>query len=564
MPSKTIRSMVADISNPDADNGGLWLPNIQRFFVWNESQMERLFDSIMRQYPLPSMLIWKTRDDVRNREFIKHFYPGYNIAPLYRPTTSRTKRLVLDGQQRLQTLFIGLKGSMENRVLHFDVTSGQPSDADEIKYKFKFLDPKKAKWPWVTFGEKIVYDNRLAGEITQAIVEKESLAPDAESIRLATRNIERAKREFGMAETLIYHEINSTEEDSEYTFDDVVEIFIRANDGGTKLSKSDLMFSLITADWSTADVEMGEFLSEINGEQFSFDRDFVLKCSMVILNHGAKYDVEKLRTEVVRKQITESWASITQSIRFVRDFLVNKTFVKCDKALPSYLALIPLIYFKHHFPDRWESANSKVDYLLRVLLSGAFSGRPDNLIDKVVGTIRKSENFAVKEIYEVIREDGRHLNVSENQLFDMGYGSRTIHLLFNIWYPQSNYSPAWDGHLPQVDHIFPRSILKSLKVPDPTNSQKTAQRYSASQINQLANCMLLTASENGAAGKSDTEPKEWFKNKDDSYFELHCIPRDQTLWEIDQYEKFIEVRKLLIKERFASMLFSQSLEGESP
>ena len=558
MPSKTIRSMIADISNPDADNGGLWLPNIQRFFVWSESQMEKLFDSIMRQYPLPSMLIWKTRDDVRNREFIKHFYAGYDVRPLYRPSSSKTKRLVLDGQQRLQTLYIGLKGSIDDRVLHFDVTSGLPTDSDEIRYRFKFINPAKAKWPWVSFGEKIVYDNRLAGEIVQALIEKNGLELDSDTVRLATRNIERAKREFGMAEALIYHEINSTDEDSEYSFDDVVEIFIRANDGGTKLSKSDLMFSLITADWSTADVEMGEFLSEINGEQFGFDRDFVLKCAMVLLDHGARYDVEKLRTEVVRRQITESWQEITDSIRYVRDFLVGRTFVKCDKALPSYLALIPLIYFRHHFKDRWEAAEGKVDYLLRVLLAGAFSGRPDNLIDKVVANIRSTQSFSTNLIYDVIQEDGRGLTLSEEQLFDMGYGSRNIHLLFNIWYPQANYHPSWDGHLPQVDHIFPRSILKSLKTANQEAGQRAVQRYSASEINQLANCMLLTASENGAAGKSDTPPKAWFADKDEDYLAMHCIPRDKSLWEIENFDRFLEQRKLLIKERFRNLLFSRN------
>lgn len=53
--------MISDINNEESDGGGLWLPNIQRLFVWEEDQIERLFDSIMRQYPLPSMMIWKTK-----------------------------------------------------------------------------------------------------------------------------------------------------------------------------------------------------------------------------------------------------------------------------------------------------------------------------------------------------------------------------------------------------------------------------------------------------------------------------------------------------------------------
>ena len=65
MPSKTIKSFINEINNTDSDGGGLWLPNIQRYFVWDEDQMVKLFDSIMRQYPLPSFLIWKTKEPLR-------------------------------------------------------------------------------------------------------------------------------------------------------------------------------------------------------------------------------------------------------------------------------------------------------------------------------------------------------------------------------------------------------------------------------------------------------------------------------------------------------------------
>ncbi len=51
MPSKSIKAIVQDINNDEADGGGLWLPNIQRQFVWNTEQIVRLFDSVMRQYP---------------------------------------------------------------------------------------------------------------------------------------------------------------------------------------------------------------------------------------------------------------------------------------------------------------------------------------------------------------------------------------------------------------------------------------------------------------------------------------------------------------------------------
>src|SRR5581483_4559166 len=199
----------------------------------------------------------------------------------------------------------------------------------------------------------------------------------------ATHNISRAKKEFEVSEALIYQEIDGTDEETAYTFEDVVEIFIRANSGGTKLSKSDLMFTLLIAQWDLADVEMGEFLVEVNDNRFDFSRDFVLKTAMTVLNEGAKYDVDKLRDNKLRASISDNWKQITDSIRFVRDQLVSKTFIRTDRALPSYNALIPLVYFHYHFPNEWKSFRPVKEYLLRALLAGAFSGRPDGLIDKI-------------------------------------------------------------------------------------------------------------------------------------------------------------------------------------
>lgn len=153
MPYKTIKSMIADINNEDADGGGLWLPNIQRLFVWDEDQIERLFDSIMRQYPLPSMMLWKTKAELRNRNFIREYYENTDLKTLYRPINRKIKRLVLDGQQRLQSFYIGLKGTYEGGVLNINVLSGDARAPEDIRYRFSFIHPKNASWPWVPISE---------------------------------------------------------------------------------------------------------------------------------------------------------------------------------------------------------------------------------------------------------------------------------------------------------------------------------------------------------------------------------------------------------------------------
>ena len=136
---QTIRKMVTFLNNTDED-GGFWLPNIQRPFVWSEKQICRLFDSIMRQYPISTLLVWKTTSGIRRRKFIDNWKDSLHLSDFYVPEDDKKKCLVLDGQQRLQSLFIGLSGSFEGRELHLDILSGAVAAPDDIKYSFKFLD----------------------------------------------------------------------------------------------------------------------------------------------------------------------------------------------------------------------------------------------------------------------------------------------------------------------------------------------------------------------------------------------------------------------------------------
>src|SRR5262249_22016150 len=122
MPKHSLRKIVTFLNNPDED-GGFWLPNIQRPFVWSEDQICRMFDSIMREYPIGTLLVWKTAAGVRRRKFIDHFKRVMldRLSEFIVPDDDKKKCLVLDGQQRLQSLFIGLKGSFDGRELCLDV-----------------------------------------------------------------------------------------------------------------------------------------------------------------------------------------------------------------------------------------------------------------------------------------------------------------------------------------------------------------------------------------------------------------------------------------------------------
>ena len=129
------------------------MPNIQRPFVWSEEQICRLFDSVLRQYPISTLLIWKTKAEVLHRKFIDHYKEKYNqsLSDFMVPANKEKKCLVLDGQQRLQSLYIGLCGTYEGKQLFFDILSGIVSAPDDMCFKFDFLEPSSASFPYVSF-----------------------------------------------------------------------------------------------------------------------------------------------------------------------------------------------------------------------------------------------------------------------------------------------------------------------------------------------------------------------------------------------------------------------------
>ena len=548
---QTIRKIVGYLNNSDED-GGFWLPNIQRPFVWDEDQICRLFDSILREYPISTLLIWKTDSRIRRRKFIDNWAVNLKISPYFVPEDTKKKCLVLDGQQRLQSLYIGLCGSFDGKELHFNISSGSASLPDDIRYHFEFMPAGKAAYPWVKFKD-LVFSNRKKRDQMQSLEASAQRELSLDEKNRLEDNLDLVDRTFKMEEVITYQELDSIDNPSVYTDEDVVEIFIRANSGGTKLEKSDLLFSLLNATWDVADNRMEELLDDLNRHGFDFDRDFVLKTCLVLLGQGARYEVSKFRKDGVRQSIEQQWDTLSNAIRDVADFVRSKTYIQGDSALPSYLALIPLIYVRHHYPKAWAEAQNVENFLIRSLLAGAFSGQSDRLLDSLVRRFKELERFDADEAFDVIRSQNRSLEITRDRFFHMGYGSKTIHLLFNLWYPAFSHHPAYDNNLPQVDHVFPQSRLKATRVVS-EETGRSAAAYGSDIINQLANCMLLTRAENGAGGKGDTLPDVWFAGKSAEYFEMHLIPQDPALWQMDRYPDFIEARKQLIAEKFSWLL----------
>ena len=359
--------------------------------------------------------------------------------------------------------------------------------------------------------------------------------------------------------------VDEVEEKGRYTEDDVVEVFIRANDGGTKLSRSDLLFSLLSSTWDHAQEQTEQFLDHIDRMDFPLGRDFVLKTCLTLLDKKARYEVAKFRTPGVREEIEKQWGNITKAIEDTIDFVKDATYIKSGKGVPSSLMLIPMIYSRYHAGNRdsLEKISDKVgEYFLRGMLVGAFSGQPDQIIDECVEQMIKDTEkdkgnyeFDIANFFQIAREKGRNLEVTPEHFQKSGYGTTNIHFIFNILYKEFNYKPAYDGNLPQVDHIFPISQMENHKKPNPDTGRMVMVHRKPAR-NRLGNCMLLTREENGPGGKGDKTPDVWFADKDDDYLKLHCIPDNPELWKVERFEDFCTEREKMIMERLPKLTIS--------
>ena len=300
----------------------------------------------------------------------------------------------------------------------------------------------------------------------------------------------------------------------------------------------------------------GEFDHILFVDHEVYGNSSYLKCcttSLILIDAGAKYDVMKFRGAENLKKLQDNWEEIKKSIKEIKDFLCKYTFIKDDKALPSYLALIPLIYFNYKYPEKWKKSNKEelAKWLTKVLLTGAFSGSSDTLLDALIRKINEKEDFDIDTINTEIINRGRTISISEDSLLDTYYGEKKLYLIFALWYQDINFKPAYEGNLPWVDHIFPQSKLKEIKELNPETGRKV-MKYKRRDRDQIANLMLLPAEENRDE-KRDKSPEEWLKDKDDRYFEIHLIPRNKDLWKIENFEKFVEERKRLIVDKFKKM-----------
>jgi hypothetical protein len=474
----TLFSLIEQINRNE-----LFLPHIQRPFVWDEEQMVRLFDSLMRNYPIQTLLFWRTKEHIKARNFMKQIEWDCELSKYYNEQASqkdREKVFVLDGQQRLQTLYGMFYGCIDGPdgiqpyEGYLDLTNGAKPDEDGLLYKLQFK-PSHPGLPYYRLTELVgAHNQKNSEEISDEI--NDSLDQDVryeeESTDARKDRQKRVRRNISQLTSLLREEKYFWVQTldgvaNEYPYRAIRDIFVRVNSGGTKLDAADLMFAVMKENWEPVEELVEQTVSLLNESHLSFNKDLILKCILTAVSGDAKVDVEKFADDSnadLLKSIETNWPQLEDTFRALRDFIVNELKLYGDKIIRSYNSFVPLFDYLYYNPGPDAVSIQKMrGYFFKAQLFNWYRAQTDAVINglhKLVGK-KLATGFPLGEIINYF--DDRKA-VTE-LVFEHLKETRLRFILLNIIYVEKFGSNPFDvrysGNEPQIDHIYPKSLLHS-------------------------------------------------------------------------------------------------------
>lgn len=576
----TIKEAITSISEQE-----FILPAIQREFVWNTRQIEMLFDSIMRDYPISTFLFWHVKAEHVNRFKFYRFLPYFHQRDKRHNdpaelSITKDRRAVLDGQQRLTSLYLGLKGSYAYKLNRYNWKSDHAfpkrhlyinllsaAEDNEMLYDFRFLSDEElkhfksnfsSKYHWFRVGDILDYTGliKLMNYITKNSLADSSKYSD-EQIDFASNTLSNLYEKFNDKELINFY-LEKSEE-----LDKVLHIFIRVNSGGTKLSYSDLLLSIATAQWKDKDARevIHKFVDSVNSIDpgFNINKDLVLKSCLVLADLDVKFKVDNFSSE--NMQVIESqWDSISAAINI--SFQLIASFGFDSKTLTAYNAVIPIAYFLknngigeevlHSNQHQQNRANIK-EWLIRALLRKVFGGTPDNLYP----TYRKiiAENlgtFPLEELISKYKGSNKSLSFDEDtieNLLNTQYGSAFAYMVLSLLYPLNH------NYKFHQDHMHPKKFFTHKSLKKMGYDDAKVEDY-MSRFNSLGNLQLIQETQN--LEKNATPLVEWLSNtiggsELNNYKQLHFIPMENDL-SMDSFLEFYEERRKMLKSKLMQLL----------
>lgn len=540
-----------------------FLPAIQREYVWNPNQVEKLFDSIMCGYPISSFLFWKIREEKKkdwtSYEFIRDFdqaNPHNKEANL--DGVNQDIYLVLDGQQRITSINIALRGTYRffyrkwrTTRLYLNLLWDKGDDnPEEMTYQFLFKEDNqtlpRTDYPqlWYRVGDILNYDD---AEDAKDSIENELNGFDEDTKKKARKMISRLFSVVNVTQNINYYEEKSDD------YDKVLEIFIRTNTGGQKLEYSDILLSTATAKWRNLNAreEINKFTDEINkiGTGYNFGKDFVMKAAMYLTeNLPIQYKLSSFtrkNLECIEDHWDETKDAISNSIQLISKYGFT------DKNLVARLTLLPVAQYLQRKPNSYltssnikdvEDQNNIQKWIIMMLLKGVLGSATDNKLNLMRPVVNMAtDKFPYSEISKELKVEMTFNDMEIENMLYYNYGTRYSYLILSLLYPGRD----WKDKKYNEDHIFPQNEFKVKNLRARGYDDATIEKYTAC-FNSILNLELLDDSENKS--KNATPFDVWLKSRDANFKERHHIP-EMNDYSLDNFLEFIQKRKELLSKQ---------------
>lgn len=571
----------------------IYLPAIQRRFVWKHTQIVSLFDSIMRGYPIGTFLFWYLPDHQANEYTFYKFLKNYHEREAYlnvvapKPNLNNEVVGVLDGQQRLSSMYIALQGTyaykrpyarwdnpdaFEPRQLYLNLLgNGSAADDEDLAYHFAFKTEKEAAeisavelWFPVrnvlTWGQDPEID-----EYYDSLIEHTQLPPGVlEVLKQKRPDIKRNIRI--IHQRLVIEKLISYFKIQDMDLDEILNIFVRVNSGGTILSKSDLLLSTIIAHWQDGREEIENLIDTLRnkGDGFHFDNDFVMRACLVLSDLPILFKVNSFKKDNIAL-IQKNWDQIRTSLLRTVDLAVEFGF--SGETLTSQNALIPIAYY--FFKGGDDGANSKAGirkYLIHALLKRVFGSHGDQALARLREELRerradgsyvlKRNRFEFSALTQVMFSGNRSLLVSQDdieEILEMPKGAYSF-MALSLLYPNLNFAMVKFHQ----DHIHPASQFTNAELRKADIPEKDWKEW-RSKRDRLPNLQLLEGRENKR--KSDTPLLTWLNgssNGGPNVPDIQKYKQDNYIPDVDlgfaSFEEFYNERKEILRAKLSSIL----------
>ncbi len=598
----------------------LVLPSLQRKFVWKHQQVCALFDSVMQGFPVGTFMFWKiqnspsdkiVREGMKFYEFLSEYDKKELGSGKQIPDSDlKNKTIVasIDGQQRLTSFNIALRGkyrlNRSNRELYINLNFNSENEDEDMqqekRYEFKFLNPDEVKRKYqrintinreseIWFKVKHVMNHKIRGYNNKVQIQKDCSKKSIEFVDFAKKHIKDRLKANENSEKIIsqierkwnrysnilhtlhykihYDTTISYFELEQADISDIVEIFIRLNNAGTNLTRSEMLMSVVSAIWPDARSRVDNLLKRINEDGFEFDVDFVMRSALVLLDREVLLNTKYISK--VAKQLEPYWPKIKTSILDAQKTLVALGY--SDRNLKSYNSVIPIVYYFSKGADRTPNSDAREQirfYLNSTSILGVFGTHGDQALRNIRESMRietspgskkyrlrsNQKNFNYKDMIDVYKSkfdnDKKPIEVDkdiiENQL-KAPYGPRTLSVL-NALYPDI-YSKYKSLPINQ-DHIYPVNG-DSYILENGERGRIDDKMELFNKINSLPNLHLMWEQENKE--KQNLEPCVYFSSLESSsrdYIEKNSsIPFKLADLNYDNFLDFYEKRTNMLRTK---------------